>query len=91
MEGRYGYQNFLLVYDLESLLSQSADQDISPRIFEIGMPDFYNLSRICVNKTSISTVMERMNALKFITLDFWNSENKSDQDMKVLPEIGRKA
>ena len=64
----------LLVYELDTLLSQSADQEIAPRKFLIGQPGFL-VTEIYLDKTSVSTVLQRGDTLKFISLDFWNCEN----------------
>ena len=68
----------MLVYSLDHLLSQSADQEITPRSFLID-----NLAEIYLNKTSLTACshdwlegwLEGNDNLKFITLDFWNAEN----------------
>ena len=75
-----GCQNVLLVYQLESLLSQSADQDISPRMLEIGQPGFFVCGELDMSKTSVSAVLERIdeeNTVKFILIlfDFWNCQD----------------
>ena len=75
-----GYQNVLLVYQLESLLSQSADQDISPRMLEIGQPGFSVCGKLDMSKTSVSAVLKRIdeeNTVKFILIlfDFWNCQD----------------
>ena len=70
-------QQVLLLYDLETLLSQAADIVISPRVLEIGEPGL-NISRIYLNKTSISVVLQRTRTGKvdkIITLDFRKSKN----------------
>ena len=64
----------LLVYELDVLLSQAADEDISPRVFQIAQTDWDLRKRIDVNKTSISAVQVPWERKKIITLDFWNCE-----------------
>ena len=71
------YPEVLLVYDMESLLSETADQDITPRVVKIGQPG-YRVLRIALNKTSVSVLLESygdVKTLKFTTLDFWICEN----------------
>ena len=75
-----GCMNVMLVYQLESLLSQSADQDISPRMLEIGQPGFFVCGELDMSKTSVSAVLERIdeeNTIKFILIlfDFWNCQD----------------
>ena len=67
---------FFLVFELDSLLSQAADQDISQRTLEIGEPGFH-VSRFDLNKTFISAVLKRNepHTYKFITWDFWKCGN----------------
>ena len=67
-------QHALLVFDLDCLLSQSADQDIAPRVFEIGQPGFL-LVQIYLDKTKVTAGLLRGDTAKFITLDFWNCQN----------------
>ena len=66
-------QAVLLVYELDTLLSQSADHQISPRMFEMGQSGSF--TTIHLNNTSVSAGLEMGDKVKFITLDFWNSEN----------------
>ena len=75
-----GCMNVMLVYQLESLLSQSADQDISPRMLEIGQPGFFVCGELDMSKTSVSAVLERIDeekTIKFILIlfDFWNCQD----------------
>ena len=69
-----GGETALLVYELEILLSQAADQDISPRVLQIDKPPYYHLNRIDVNKTSVNVLLRNGERYKIITLDFWNCE-----------------
>ena len=62
-----GSRVVLLVYELECLLSESTDQDISPRMFDLG--HLQDASSYLTN-TSVSAGLEGI-----ITLDFWNCEN----------------
>ena len=68
------YQAVLLVFDMECILSQSADQET--RIFQIGQPGF-RVERIFLNKTSVSVWLRKnkFNISRLWTLDFWNCEN----------------
>ena len=66
-------QTVLLVYQLDTLLSQSADHQISPRMFELGQSGSF--TTIHLNKTSVSAAVEMGDKVKFLTLDFWNTEN----------------
>ena len=68
------HQYVLLVYELDSLLSQSADQEIAPRMFEIGQQGF-DISEIYLDKTSVSAGLQGTDTVKYISLDFWNAEN----------------
>ena len=70
------------MFDLESLLSQSADQEICSRMFLLGQHYSFSFptSRtywIFPNKTSVTAVLKviGMDTEKIITLDFWNCEN----------------
>lgn len=69
-----GGQQVLMVYELDRLLSESADQQMAPRVLEIGQPGFY-VSEIYLNNTSVTARMEGTETVKFISLDFWNAEN----------------
>ena len=66
--------SLLLVYELDCLLSQSADQEMTPRMLQIGQPGF-QVARSYLDKTSVMAGLERTDTVKIITLDFWNSEN----------------
>ena len=69
-----GGQEVLLVYDLDSLLSQSADQEIVNRIFHIGQPGSH-VYEISLSKTSITAWLEGVDSVEFITMDFWNCQD----------------
>ena len=69
-----GGQEVLLVYDVESLLSQSADQEIVQRIFHIGQPGTH-VYEISLNKTSITAGLEGVDSVEFVTMDFWNCQD----------------
>ena len=45
-----GLQPILIVYQLDSLVSESADLAMSPRLFQIGEPDGWDVVRIDMNK-----------------------------------------
>ena len=63
----------LLVYELDSLLSQAADQEISARMFQVGQPGFYVAHRrIYLSKTTVSVMLEEEDSVMFKTLDFLN-------------------
>ena len=68
------HQYVLLVYELDSLLSQSVAQQIAPRMFEIGQQGF-DISEIYLDKTSVSAGLQGTDTVKYISLDFWNAEN----------------
>lgn len=63
-----------MVYELDSLLSQSADSQIVNRIFHIGQPGSY-VSEIYMNKTSLTAGLEGVDSVEFITMDFWNCQD----------------
>ena len=64
----------VLVYDLDCLLSQAADQQIAPKVFQIGQPCDQGV-RIYLDKTSVYAGLKRGNTVKFTTIDFWNCQN----------------
>ena len=67
-------QDILLVYDLDHLLSQSADQDIVPRLLETHQRN--SAIRLALNKTSVSVAFSGADdRVKFITFDFWNCQD----------------
>ena len=67
-------QDILLVYELDCLLSQSADQDISPRLLETHQSN--SAIRLALNKTSVSVAFSGADdRVKFITFDFWNNQD----------------
>ena len=69
-----GSHAFVLVYELDSLLSQAADQDISARMFQIDQPGFRvdSWGRIYVNKTRVCALLVKENSVMFKILDFGN-------------------
>ena len=68
-------RDILLVYELKTLLSQSAGPDISPRVVEIGQPGFW-VYRIYLNKTSLTVLFRNESGIfKFISFDFWNCQH----------------
>ena len=77
-----GGQYVLLVFDLDCILSQSADQEICSRMFLLGQHYSFSFPTfltywIFSNKTSVTAVLKviGMDTEKIITLDFWNCEN----------------
>ena len=69
-----GGRAVILVYQLECLLSQSADQDISPRMLDIGQSGLE--ASFHLSNTSVSAGLARLvDTFKIITMDFWNCEN----------------
>ena len=71
------FKYVLLVLDLDSILSQTPDQDISFRIFDIGKSDSLNMESLTimtVDTRKISAAVNTKNIKKIITLDFWNCE-----------------
>ena len=68
-------RDILLVYELKTLLSQSAGPDISPRVVEIGQPGFW-VYRIYLNKTSLTVLFRNESGIfKFISFDFRNCQH----------------
>ena len=65
----------VLVYEVDSLISQSADQEIIPRMFEIDEPGFTFSPGLYLDKTSVTTGLQGRDTVKLITLNFWNTEN----------------
>ena len=63
----------LLVYQLDVLLSESADDDISPsRVFETTEGE---LASLHLNKSSVSmAVRDGEDCVKLTKLDFWNCQ-----------------
>ena len=67
-------QDILLLYQLDCLLSQSADPDISPRLLETNQRN--SATQLTLNKTSVSVAFSGSDdRVKFTTLDFWNCQN----------------
>lgn len=66
-----GSRVVILVFQLDCLLSQCPDLDISPRILDIGQPG-WQIDSFHLNKTSVSAGLD---TFKISTLDFWNCLN----------------
>lgn len=64
----------LLVYQVDSLLSNAADQEINPRRFETSEPAFSSPDLYLTN-TSVTAGLQGRDTVKFSALDFWNTEN----------------
>ena len=72
-------KNTLLLYELNTILSQSTDQEIFPRIFQISQNFFNATQQIYLNKTSLIYLLKTKGkyrkTVKFISIDFWNTDN----------------
>ena len=74
-EQDHGERDILVVYQLNTLLTQSAGPDISPRRVAIGQPGFW-VHRVYLNNPSVTVLFRDGSGIfKFICFDFWKCQD----------------